>query len=90
MDELGAEEALQHCLALLQDPEVRVREQCGELLGALAAERADLVWQTAQAALLSSIEESWVSALPSRQAVVRHWHLDGYMLPSAAFAGQGS
>lgn len=59
---LQAEQALQRCLSLLGDPEVRVREQSGHVLGIMAALRPDFVWEGAEQPLLIDIATCWVSS----------------------------
>ena len=59
---LQAKQALQRCLSLLGDPEVRVREQSGHVLGIMAALRPDFVWEGAEQPLLNDIATCWVSS----------------------------
>ena len=59
---LQAEQALQRSLSLLADPEVRVREQSGHVLGIMAALKPDFVWERAEQPLLNDIATCWVSS----------------------------
>lgn len=56
-------EMISNCLQLLEDPEPRVREAVGKLLGNLSDRMgAPAVWQAVAPAVLASVERNFVSA----------------------------
>jgi hypothetical protein len=68
------QEAIQACLVLLEDREVRVRWAVGELLRALTERRGVAVWEQTRGRILGSIEHNFVSVCISVSSRLRHMH----------------